>query len=71
MVASQACRPHMEALKLGFGVEVKHNDITYFQPTLAAVTARTDLGRAINIGHHPSLQHTPLELFSLHLYFLE
>ena len=56
--------PTWKPLKLGFGVEVKHNCITCFQPMLPAVTARTDLGRAINRSTIHHSRHTPLELFS-------
>jgi hypothetical protein len=62
--------PTWKPLKLRFGMEVKHNSITCFQPTLPAVTARTDLGRAINRGtiHHST--HT-IGAFLFYLYFLE
>ena len=63
--------PTWKPLRLGHGVEAKHNYITCFQPTLPAVTARTDLRRAINGStiHHFKTHTIGALLF--HLYFLE
>ena len=51
--------PTWRPLRLRFGVEVKRNEITCFQPTLPAVTARTDLEKAIKEGtiHHFNTHH--------------
>ena len=63
--------PTWKPLRLGLGVEAKHNHLTCFQPTLPTIPASYRPWKTIKGGHQPSLQHTPLELLSLHLYFLE
>ena len=61
--------PTWRPLRLRFGVEVKRNEITCFQPTLPAVTSRTDPGRAMKGAtiHHFNTHHwsssLPLVLF--------
>ena len=67
----EAGRPHMEASQAEVCVEVKRNEITCFQLTLPAVTARTDLRKAIKGGtiHHFNTHTIGALLF--HLYFLE
>jgi hypothetical protein len=42
----------------------KHTDLTCLQLTPRASPAQNRPWKAINRRHHPSLQHTPLELFS-------
>ena len=63
--------PTWKPLKLRFGVKVKHNGITCFQPTLPAVTARTDLGRAINRSPIRHFKTHTIGALLFHLYFLE